>query len=61
MVAAGLSQTQAQIIVEQIQLVQKDESIHADVLSTAIKSLGATPFTGCSFNFAGVLTDVSHG
>ncbi|KAK4699484.1 hypothetical protein P7C70_g6778, partial [Phenoliferia sp. Uapishka_3] len=57
MVAAGLTQTQAQIIIEQIQLVQKDEQTHADTLSTVIKSLGATPFNGCSFNFQGTLND----
>ncbi|KAL8287352.1 hypothetical protein RQP46_003804 [Phenoliferia psychrophenolica] len=57
MVAAGLSQTQAQIIIEQLQLVQKDDSTHATVLTTAIQSLGGTPFTGCTFNFAGVLND----
>ena len=59
MVKAGLSQTQGEIIIEQVQLVQKDESTHVDFLSTSIETLGGTPFNGCTFNFDGVLTDVS--
>lgn len=58
MTAAGLSQTQSEIIIEQIQSIQKDESTHASVLTAAIQANGGTPVTKCSFNFAGTLNDV---
>lgn len=57
MTAAGLSQTQSKIIIEQIQSIQKDESTHASVLTAAIQANGGTPVTKCSFNFAGTLND----
>ncbi|KAM0751135.1 hypothetical protein T439DRAFT_380141 [Meredithblackwellia eburnea MCA 4105] len=57
MVAAGLSQTQAQIITEQVQAIQKDEATHASAITDAIKAGGGTPFNGCSFNFDGALAD----
>ena len=59
MTAAGLSDTQARIIIETIQNVQSDEATHATTLSSVITSLGATPFTGCSFNLQPALADVS--
>ncbi|GAA5888727.1 hypothetical protein JCM5296_000084 [Sporobolomyces johnsonii] len=57
MVAAGLSQQQATIIVEQITEIQIDEATHVSILSETILALGGQPFQGCSFNFDAALTD----
>ncbi|GAA5862607.1 hypothetical protein JCM1840_002609 [Sporobolomyces johnsonii] len=57
MVAAGLSQQQATIIVEQITEIQIDEATHVSILSETILALGGQPFEGCSFNFDAALTD----
>lgn len=58
MKAAGLSETQAQVIIEQVQIIQSDEATHASTLSSVITSLGGTPNTACGFNVDAVLTDV---
>lgn len=57
MKAAGLSETQAQVIIEQVQIIQSDEATHASTLSSVITSLGGTPNTACGFNVDAVLTD----
>ncbi|ORY42718.1 ferritin-like domain-domain-containing protein, partial [Leucosporidium creatinivorum] len=57
MVQAGLTETQATIILEQIQIIVIDESTHVSAITGALKAAGATPFDGCSFNFDSALSD----
>jgi len=55
--SAGFSS--AQLAIEQLTVIQSDESTHSSVLQAAIQSFGATPITSCQFDFSSVLTDVT--
>jgi hypothetical protein len=55
--AAGF--TSSQIPSQLFSGIQGDEAAHTSFLETAIRSLGDQPITGCNFDFASVLTDVS--
>ena len=47
------------VFVEQLKIIQGDESTHSTVLQDALQSFGETPITSCKFNFDSVLTDVA--
>ncbi|KAI5481201.1 hypothetical protein MNV49_005636 [Pseudohyphozyma bogoriensis] len=51
MVNAGLSESQATVIIEEVQNIQIEESTHASTLTAAITAAGGTPSTACSFGF----------
>ncbi|KAF7784849.1 hypothetical protein Agabi119p4_1014 [Agaricus bisporus var. burnettii] len=53
--AAGFSD--GDVPLQQIQIIQKDEDIHAKVLESALEAAGASPLT-CQFNFDAALYDV---
>jgi len=56
---AGYDPTIAQIIVEQVTVIQVDESTHLKGLENAITSLGGTPATkACGFDLAPAMKDV---
>lgn len=57
MVHAGLSEAQAQIIIETLSVVQKDEDAHLQALTATIGALGGTVVDKCQFNFEAALTD----
>ncbi|GAA5976452.1 hypothetical protein JCM11641_006017 [Rhodosporidiobolus odoratus] len=57
MIKAGLTRVQAIIIIEQITVVQADETKHMQALESAIAALGGTPVSSCSFDFSAVLKD----
>ncbi|TNY21261.1 ferritin-like domain-containing protein [Rhodotorula diobovata] len=58
MVAAGLSQFQAAIVIEQVTQILVDERSHVAVLADTIVALGAQPpFASCGFNFDAALSD----
>jgi hypothetical protein len=44
--------------IEEITIIQSDESTHATALEDLIVSFGGKPLAGCSFDFSTVLTDV---
>ncbi|KAH9049257.1 ferritin-like domain-containing protein [Lactarius deliciosus] len=54
--AAGF--TSADIPAQQFTAIQSDEAAHVTALESIITSFGATPVTGCKFDFTSVLTDV---
>jgi len=47
------------IFLEQLEIIQGDESTHSTVLQDALQSFGETPITSCKFNFDSALTDVA--
>ncbi|KAF8495182.1 ferritin-like domain-containing protein [Russula emetica] len=51
--------TSADGAIQEITTIQVDESTHVTALETIITSFGATPPSGCSFDFSSALTDVS--
>ncbi|KAG6836625.1 hypothetical protein H0H93_005968 [Arthromyces matolae] len=54
--AAGF--TSSQLPIEQFANIQSDEASHSQTLQAALQSFGATPITGCQFDFSSALTDV---
>jgi hypothetical protein len=56
-VAAGF--TVPDVAIQGFQEILSHESSHVAVLDQALKDNGATPLSGCSFNFDPVLTDVA--
>ncbi|KAI0939057.1 hypothetical protein AcV5_000577 [Taiwanofungus camphoratus] len=55
--AAGFSD--AQIPIQQFTSIQSDEASHVSILESTIQSLGASPVSGCQFDFSQALSDVS--
>jgi hypothetical protein len=51
--------TSAEAAIEEITVIQSDESTHVTALETIITSFGSKPPSGCSFDFSSALTDVS--
>jgi hypothetical protein len=57
--AAGYDPVLAQIIVQQVTVIQIDESTHLKSLENAITSLGGTPATkACEFDFSAAMKDI---
>ncbi|KAL6306733.1 ferritin-like domain-containing protein [Sparassis latifolia] len=56
-VAAGFSNVQ--IPIQQFEAIQSDEAAHVTALESALQALGASPISGCQFNFSSALTNVS--
>ncbi|KAL7004575.1 hypothetical protein EMMF5_005913 [Cystobasidiomycetes sp. EMM_F5] len=56
-IKAGLSSTQATVIMESIAVIANDENSHSVALEGAIKALGGTVNQPCQFNFNPVLGD----
>lgn len=54
--AAGFVNTQA--VSQTLVSIQTSESVHSQVLQSALKSFGAEPVTTCKFDFSSALTDV---
>lgn len=55
--AAGFSAST--LATQQITTIQSDESTHASVLEAELTAVGASPVSGCTFNFDSALTDVA--
>jgi hypothetical protein len=55
----GAGFVSSDIPIQQFTVIQADEATHSTVLQSAIKSLGDTPITSCSFSFDSALTDVT--
>jgi len=51
--------TSSQVPIQLFTGIQLDEASHDVFLQAALKTLGAQPVSGCSFDFSSVLTDVS--
>ncbi|KAH9950084.1 ferritin-like domain-containing protein [Amylocystis lapponica] len=49
----------AQVPIQQFEVIAIDESTHVSILEEEIIALGASPISGCSFDFSSVLTSVS--
>ncbi|KAI0253134.1 ferritin-like domain-containing protein [Lactifluus subvellereus] len=54
---AGFSSSQ--VAIEEITVIQSDESTHVTAIQEIITSFAATPLTTCQFDFSSVLGDVS--
>ncbi|KAF5390407.1 hypothetical protein D9757_005275 [Collybiopsis confluens] len=55
--AAGFSSSI--LATQQLTSIQSDEATHATVIEAALTAVGASPISGCTFNFDSALTDVT--
>jgi len=55
--AAGFSDVQVPI--QQFTAIQSDEATHLSTINSTLESLGASPISGCQFDFSSALTSVS--
>lgn len=55
MIDAGLTKTQAEIIVQTSKDALRDEQFHVELIQQTLNSVGVAPFTKCSFNLDALL------
>ncbi|KAI5894430.1 uncharacterized protein SCHCODRAFT_02276602 [Schizophyllum commune H4-8] len=55
----GAGFADAQVPIQQFASIQRDEATHSAQLQAALAASGASPVSGCQFNFDSVLGDVS--
>jgi hypothetical protein len=57
--SAGFTGSSSQVVVEEITIIESDESEHVTIIEEIIVSFGETPLSSCQFDFSSVLVDVS--